>query len=216
VFLPLFADGKAMYKNPCRAAEAKAWGLLCSAVRRESELSAGQLERHFKVGDGSGRVWRAWMAGDRVARPGARDSIVAEAIRLGWTSLADARRLEALSNLAAPDVQSPRLLDFSPPSSPYDGPTTNARQAASRLMGWTMEFDQVRHPSLAVGTRGVRHLKQTMKLLKKEQAQGDDELSRAVDAWSDAAQKVHKLILKEGEEVVLERLRLAYVAQGYK
>ena len=118
--------------------------------------------------------------------------------------------------MAAPDVQSGRFLDFSPPPSPHDGPTTNARQAAARLVRWAIEFDQVRNPSLAVGTRGVRHLKQTMKLLEREQAQGGDELMSSVDAWRDAAKKVSKLILNEGEEIVLERLRLVYLAHGYK
>lgn len=46
-----------------------------------------RLETTFQCGDGTGRLWRCWMNGDRIARDYTRRNIIAKAQELGWLTL---------------------------------------------------------------------------------------------------------------------------------
>ncbi|WP_199545114.1 hypothetical protein [Paraburkholderia kururiensis] len=46
-----------------------------------------KLETTFQCGDGTGRLWRCWMNGDRIARDYTRRNIITKAQELGWLEL---------------------------------------------------------------------------------------------------------------------------------
>lgn len=72
--------------------ENSAWSLVTSmiaAAAAREDVPQWRLEAIFGVGDGSGRVWRAWMSGERVARQPTRERIVAAAIARSWLAPTD-------------------------------------------------------------------------------------------------------------------------------
>jgi len=74
-------------------------------IRRQSGQAAGRLEQEFGVGDGSGRVWRSWMAGTRLARAGLRRKIFRIASENGWLDFSAERIVLALQGLPESAVQ---------------------------------------------------------------------------------------------------------------
>lgn len=84
-----------------------AWGFACAMIRKRSGHTAGALEQKFCVGDGSGRVWRTWMSGQRLARSAQRESILRIASENGWIDLsadAEPRVVLALQGLSSEPV----------------------------------------------------------------------------------------------------------------
>lgn len=58
------------------AAMRREWSLICTAIQRNSGLSAPEAEHYFRVGTGSGRLWRYWTAGEKLARAYQREAII--------------------------------------------------------------------------------------------------------------------------------------------
>lgn len=62
--------------------ERDAWSFVIYKITETSGLRPSQLESIFKVGDGSGRVWRTWMNAKKLGRNA--DGIIKIAIERGW------------------------------------------------------------------------------------------------------------------------------------
>lgn len=64
-----------------------AWSLLSILISNAAAadgFTLRELEEKFDIGDGTGRVWRSWQNGERVAKQETRDSILEESLKLGW------------------------------------------------------------------------------------------------------------------------------------
>lgn len=55
------------------------WSMICMQIMRNGGMNAVQAERFFEVGDGSGRTWRYWINGERLARSYIRAAITERA-----------------------------------------------------------------------------------------------------------------------------------------
>jgi hypothetical protein len=70
-----------------RAARKKAWSWIVLQISHAAlgeKIPKWRLEVIFQVGDGSGKVWRSWEDGDRIARDYTRTRIINEALQKGW------------------------------------------------------------------------------------------------------------------------------------
>lgn len=80
------------YKDDELRKQAAAWSRITCLVSRNASIGNKRvpywrLEAIFKCGDGTGRLWRCWMNGDRLARDYTRLNIVSKAQELGWLVL---------------------------------------------------------------------------------------------------------------------------------
>lgn len=84
------------YVHSNRTEEIRGWSYLCAVIRRRARQSAGSIEKTLEVGQGDGRLWRRWMAGERLARRYTRQAIVKAALSRGWLRRNDVHVAEAL------------------------------------------------------------------------------------------------------------------------
>lgn len=119
--------------------ENSAWSLIttmiASAAAREG-VPQWRLEAIFGVGDGSGRVWRAWMRGERVARRLTYERIISAATARGWFMPTDNQRadIEALPDEAIYMLAGATPCPIEPPDPPDCELTAyTARIAAAAL-----------------------------------------------------------------------------------
>ena len=64
-----------------------AWSFITLLISREAAADGytpGTLEEKFKVGDGTGRLWKSWQSGKRLARQENREFIIEESFNHGW------------------------------------------------------------------------------------------------------------------------------------
>lgn len=65
------------------------WSLVCIVIQRNSGFTPPQAERFFEVGNGSGRAWRYWTEGARLARVYVRRAVIERAKTAGFVTAAD-------------------------------------------------------------------------------------------------------------------------------
>jgi len=179
-------------------AEKRAWSLAVSLITNSSGFHHGKLECIFKVGDGSGRVWRSWLSGKRLGRDFRRRTILSQATSWNWLTPSDRQLLDLMSLPDAEVFSIPGAPDLPFPvpefevfeSNPFL--RTSARFAASSLL----------HDALYGPDRWRRW---HMAYLKDEGAD-----------WRRATEETRKLLATEDEKIVHARLIAAYRNQGYR
>lgn len=107
----------------------EAWRECAIEIRAESGHGTGLLERALKVGDGTGRSWRRWMA-PQPPMPRKWWDLAEEALRLGWVSNQAAQALIAavqaaegrLEKFREREVERRSAPPIEPPELPFDLP----------------------------------------------------------------------------------------------
>lgn len=110
----------------------ESWRVCAAEIRERSGLGTGLLERALRVGDGTGRGWRRWMA-PAPPMPRQWPELIEEAQRRGWltnhsaqglvdAAVAAGERLERARERASgwPHIQPPVLPFQLPPKVPDD------------------------------------------------------------------------------------------------
>lgn len=73
------------------------WSVIIKSISdaaKHEGIPQWRLEVIFKVGDGTGRVWRSWRNKRRVARQFTRERIITEAYQRGWLNLSKPQQRE--------------------------------------------------------------------------------------------------------------------------
>lgn len=126
------------------------WSLICVAIMRNGNMSAPQAERYFGVGTGSGRTWRYWIDGERLARDYVREKLIRRSKDEGlFTSanLNDIKRMAAGADVGAlPPLEVPEI-----PADVEMRPV----EAALELWHWIKERKISRYLSAALRYDGM-------------------------------------------------------------
>lgn len=80
------------YKDEELMQQAKGWSRITRHIAVNAKINNKRvpywrLEAVFGCGDGTGRLWKFWMNGDRIARDYTRLNIMTKARELGWLAL---------------------------------------------------------------------------------------------------------------------------------
>ena len=130
-------------KQPINPHFRKAWSLIFTTISDAAFLEGftlGNLEEKFNVGDKTGRVWRSWKSGKRIAKQETRNHIIDESLKLGWISFTQDQKHAQQSALIPYDIiqsalgpQSPFSDDELPPPPSYL--LSAGRITARRIVG---------------------------------------------------------------------------------
>lgn len=107
------------------------WSMICLEILRNSNMSAPQAERHFGIGTGSGRTWRYWIDGERLARDYARENLILRAKAEGFLTAASITTIKKMA--AGADVFALPPLEV--PEIPADA-EMRPEEAAFELWQW--------------------------------------------------------------------------------
>lgn len=107
------------------------WSLICLAILRNGNLSAPQAEQYFGVGTGSGRTWRYWIDGERLARDYVRETLIGRAKTEGLLTAANLQEIRKMA--AGADVTALPALEV--PEVPADA-AMRPTEAAFELWQW--------------------------------------------------------------------------------
>lgn len=124
------------------------WSMICLEILRNSNMSAPQAERHFGIGTGSGRTWRYWIDGERLARDYVREKVVNLAKAEGFlpaTSIAAIKKMAAgadvsmLPVLEVPEI--PADAEMRPEEAAFDLWLWMKKRKTSRFMTAVLRLD---------------------------------------------------------------------------
>lgn len=107
------------------------WSMICVQILRESGMSFSQAEQHFGVGNGSGRTWRYWVDGERLARQFTREDVISRAKEEGFLTPASIAAIQKMA--AGADVSALPYLEV--PEIPADA-EVRPEEAAIFLWQW--------------------------------------------------------------------------------
>ena len=107
------------------------WSLICTMIARNANFSATVAEQYFGIGRASGRTWRYWVSGERLARGWQRDFIIKKALADGLLNAASIAIIKKTS--AGADVSMLPDLTVPPMPSPSE---VSPDEAAIELWQW--------------------------------------------------------------------------------
>ena len=129
-----------------------AWAAICRSIKENSKFTYKQLEEFFGEGDGSGRVWRSWMAGSnkksgRLAS--CRNQIIKKATEDGWLlsiHATDKKTVVDQIDIASDIFVTP--VDFDIPKMPWHSTLPWAHVAARGLFFDACKYEIHKNPKI--------------------------------------------------------------------
>lgn len=126
------------------------WSMICLEILRNSNMSAPQAEQYFGVGTGSGRTWRYWIDGERLARDYVREKVISRAKAEGFLNAASLTTIKKMA--AGADVSALPPLEV--PEIPADA-EMRPEEAVFELIQWMKKRKTSRFMSAALRHSGL-------------------------------------------------------------
>ncbi len=203
--------------------KARGWALVCGVITRNASLegvSNRHLEEIFDIGDGSGRAWRRYLRGDRIADSIVRSAIEEIAIARGWLKLGERQWLDTsvLPDVPIHSLHQEHLSHIPTPVPPdHELNPYSAVMAAAALLSDAFRPDEKleRFREIAMGRGsssygGAAQREETKRFLLEHRISDGEE-------WRAAVLHVKRLITEGADkEVIRAQLISAYKHKGFK